>query len=95
VPAPFAGSYIYPSPATGNSAGIVYRMTGSGSVKIRVYNEAGDLVGTADENNAAGLQTTRINTAGMAPGVYFYLLGINYDSGMSENQGLKKFVVIH
>lgn len=96
-PRPSAGStsFIYPSPVRGDFASIAYQMNASGSVKVRVYNEVGDLVDTVQENKTAGPQTSKIRTKSFAPGVYLYLLTITYDSGSSVSQSVKKFVVIH
>ncbi len=70
-------------------------MASPGNVTIRIYNEAGDLADEIDDSKPAGLQTSQVSTGRMAPGVYYYLLSIRYDSGGSENQGVQKFVVIH
>lgn len=95
LPVPASGkSYIYPSPSTGPTARIVYTMAGPGKVKIRIYNEVGDLVDTLQEDKPAGLQSSTVNLFAMAPGVYRYFLNLTYDSGSSETQSVKKFVVL-
>lgn len=85
-------SYVYPSPAVG-AASIAYAMAESGTVRIRVYNAAGQLVDSLEESKPAGSQRTAITTAKLAPGVYFYLLERHYASGTTNNIGPRKFVV--
>jgi len=89
------GSYIFPSPANGPTATIVYTMAESGNVNIRVYNEVGDLVTKVEDSKPAGPQLSTIHTDWLAPGVYFYILNMNYYSGVSDKRKLKKFVVKH
>jgi len=93
--APGPGSYIYPSPANGPTANIVYTMAESGAVEIRVYNEVGNLVTRLEDTKPAGVQMSTIHTDRLAPGVYFYILNVNYASGNSDKHNLKKFVVKH
>ena len=94
VPSPLGpGSYIFPSPANGPTATIVYTMAESGTVEIRVYNEVGDLVTKVNDNKSAGPQVSTIHTDWLAPGVYFYILNLNYNSGVSDKRKLKNFFV--
>jgi hypothetical protein len=86
--------YIFPSPAKGNQANIAYCMVGAGNVKIRVYNEIGKLVDTVEERKPTGPQGSNINIGKLAPGVYLYLLNLNFDDG-STKKYKHKFVVIH
>ncbi len=94
---PAAGTtYIFPSPATGDTATIVYFMSYPGSVKIRVYNDAAQLVETVEEENlASGPQAQVIDTKGLATGVYLYIIRLDYGSQGSTKIGPKKFTVIH
>jgi len=85
-------TFVYPSPAVA-AATIAYTMAESGTVTIRVYNAAGQLVDFLEETKPAGSQRTAISTAKLAPGVYFYLLERHYASGHSNNIGPRKFVV--
>ena len=89
------GSYIFPSPANGPTASIVYTMAESGTAEIRVYNEVGNLVTQVEDSKPTGVQMSTIHTAWLAPGVYFYILNLNYNSGSSDKHKLKKFVVKH
>lgn len=96
IAVPDAGaSYVFPSPA-GDTARIAYVLTGSGTVKIRIYNAVGDKVATAeDTGKGAGLQFTDLDTAKLASGVYFYFVDVTYDAGTTEKQKKRKFVVLH
>ena len=59
-----------------------------------VYNAIGDLVDTFKETKPSGPQTTTLNLSTFAPGVYFYILEIAYDSGVKDRQSLHKFAVV-
>ena len=89
------GSYIYPSPTTGDSATVVYTMANAGNVKIRFYNESGRLVDTIEDTKPSGFQSSPVSVNKFAAGSYFYLLSIKYDNGTSEDQGRRKFAVQH
>lgn len=86
-------SYIFPSPAKGDFSQVAYHMLANGHVTIRVYNEAGGLVDNIQEDKFAGDQTTKIHTGAFAPGVYLYLVTIDYASGAQDLQSPNKFVV--
>src|SRR5579859_1907684 len=79
---PAAGTtYSYPLPAqAGGIVKIVYSMKESGSVQILAYNEASDLVVDFNDTKPVGLQTSQIDLCCLAPGVYLYLVLMNYDS---------------
>jgi len=94
IPVPEAGlSFIFPSPARA-VASIAYTMAEAGVVTIRVYNEAGELAATLEDRRPAGVQTSMLRTADLAPGVYYYLLKRDYDSGASERARMQKFAVV-
>ncbi len=93
-PAP-GTSFIYPSPATGNTANIVYYMSSPGSFKIRVYNDAAELVETVEGNTQAGPQVSAIDIKDLASGVYLYIIKLDYGSQGSTKIGPKKFIVLH
>ncbi|MDP3543431.1 MAG: T9SS type A sorting domain-containing protein [Elusimicrobiota bacterium] len=86
---------FYPSPATGAVGTFSYCMAAAGDVKIRVYNAIGDLAVKVDDTKAAGAQTSTINTARLAPGVYLYILERAYNNGDKTRSKVKKFVVKH
>ena len=87
--------YVFPSPTVGNSAGIAYYMLVSGTVKIRIYNEIGDLVDTIVDSKSSGAQASRVTVGSMAPGVYYYLITMEYDDGTAEKYSTRKFAVTH
>jgi hypothetical protein len=68
---PSPGScFIYPAPATGDSASVVYDMPQNGSVEVRIYNEAGDLVLDVTDVEPAGVQRTGLDLTYVRKGVY-------------------------
>jgi hypothetical protein len=86
--------YLFPSPTKGNTASIAYYMTGPGVANIRVYNEIGNLVETQEERKSVGPQASSINVGKLAPGVYLYLLNLNFDDGNTKKYK-RKFAVTH
>ena len=66
----------------------------AGTVKILVYKDTGELASTLESQFAAGQQYIPMTLSGFAPGVYFYLVRINYDSGGVDDHKPRKFVVI-
>ena len=49
--------FVYPSPASGNQAWVVFNMSQSGTANISIYNEAGDLAAGISEIESAGGRT--------------------------------------
>ena len=86
-------SILYPNPAR-DRINAAYYMKDAGSVKIRIYNEAGALAAIQEENRPQGNGTVVIDTSKMAPGVYFCLISLNYSSGLNDKFGVKKFLII-
>jgi hypothetical protein len=88
-------SYSYPLPAkAGGLVNIVYTMANSGTVQVLAYNESGDLVVNFTDLKPAGLQSSQVDLCCLAPGIYLYLVMINYDSGSKEKLKPAKFVVV-
>lgn len=87
-------TWAFPSPAR-DATRFAYLMAEPGTVTVRVYNAAGTLVATVEETAPAGVQSSGLTTAGLAPGVYYYTLIRKYDSGSSDKADLAKFVVVH
>lgn len=87
--------FIYPSPARGSQATVSYNMEEPGRADLRVWNEKAELVTHVTDSKPAGVQTTTFSITGFGPGVYFYALTLNYDSGQVEKLGPKKFAIIH
>jgi hypothetical protein len=85
---------IVPSPVTGATAQFSYCMDQPGTIKIRVYNAAGDLVAKIEDSKQSGAQLSKLNTARLAPGVYYYFLEKHYGGGTEFRGGVSKFVVV-
>lgn len=90
---PQGGCFVYPSPATGNSAWVVYNLPGSGTAQISVYNEAGDLVAQQRASNLAGDQQTFIDLTHYRAGLYLCRVVLFLDSGSIQSLKIFKFVV--
>jgi len=52
-------------------------------------------VAKLEDSKAAGAQTSVLNTARLAPGVYLYRLEKDYGGSNSTTSKVKKFVVRH
>ena len=68
-------------------------MAEAGKVLLLVYTSNGDLADKIEDRKLAGDQVTQISTSDFAPGVYYYLLRISYDSGIMENHSPNKFAI--
>jgi hypothetical protein len=86
--------YVYPSPVLGGMAHFAFYMTGSGTVKIRVWNSAAELAATIEQSEPAGNQTAPLNMSNFASGHYFYIISMNYDSGGQVQLKPGKFDVV-
>ncbi len=87
--------YLYPSPAKGAMATIVYCMKEAGDVTIRLHNQTGRLVDTVRESKVAGSQSSKVSTGRFADGTYYYVISMKYASGANETRLPRKFVVLH
>ena len=87
-------AFVYPAPVTGASFSFAYYLRKAGQVRIRVYNERADLASVLTASNAEGAQTTVMNAGGLAPGVYFYLVDMQYLDGSTETLSVHKFIRI-
>ncbi|OGF47870.1 MAG: hypothetical protein A2452_12085 [Candidatus Firestonebacteria bacterium RIFOXYC2_FULL_39_67] len=85
--------FIFPSPVTGSTAGIAYYMTGSGTVKIKIYNEVGNMVSSLEEIKSLGSQGSTLNVSNLAPGIYFHIVSMTYDDGGIKKYSKRKFAV--
>lgn len=87
--------YVYPSPATGPAAWVVYNMPTPGSATVLIYNESGDLVAQVDEAKPAGpQQQTGLNLFYYHSGVYFCRVYLTMNDGTTKVLKTFKFVVI-
>jgi hypothetical protein len=92
---PPAGTcYVYPSPATGASAWVVYTMPQNGTATIRVFTESGDLAAEDEETLPAGLQRTTLDLAYYHAGVYLCRVILSLDDGTTQKFPIFKFAVI-
>jgi hypothetical protein len=74
---------------------VAYTLSGAGTVKILVFNEAGRLVDKVEDQKPAGFQTSTLSTGDWAPGVYFYLCTLSPANGAAQTLPVVKFAVIH
>jgi hypothetical protein len=73
--------FFYPEPATGNYVNIAYNMREPGTMKLKVWNAAGNLAATLNDHKGAGNQVSYLPIGGFAAGHYFYQITLSYDSG--------------
>jgi len=93
TPIPPEEFYIYPSPATGDTAWVVYTMKESGVAVLLIYTSGADLADKIEEPKPAGNQKTSISINRFASGTYFCILRRKYYSGWEENHKPKKFLI--
>ena len=88
-------SYSYPLPAkAGGLLYLAYTMAGPGTMQAQAYNEAGELVLRFSETKPQGLQSSPVDLCCLPPGVYLYLITLQYDTGKVERLKPAKFVVV-
>jgi Secretion system C-terminal sorting domain len=87
------GCFIYPSPATGNFAWVVYNLPENGNASIYIYDEAGDLITQEQASNSAGIQQTPFDLTHYQRGIYICRVVLTLDSGVSQSLKLFKFIV--
>jgi DNA-binding beta-propeller fold protein YncE len=86
--------FIFPSPVRGDHASVSYSMAESGGIKIRIFNRRGELETEVDDHRPSGVQATPFSVSGFSPGIYFYTVTLDYDSGKSEKLKPGKFAVV-
>jgi hypothetical protein len=91
---PDGTAFIYPSPAPGSLVHVVYTMPESGTARIRVYSESGNLVADFQQLEPAGLQQTPLDISYYNPGIYLYLVTLSLDSGAQTSLPMGKFAVV-
>jgi hypothetical protein len=67
----------------------------AGNVEIRIYNQIGNLVDTIKDSKDAGWQSDEVSVSRFAPGVYYYVLTMQYGTGAKETDAPRGFVVLH
>jgi hypothetical protein len=90
---PNGGCFVYPSPATGNLAWVVYNLPESGTAAIYIYDEAGDLITQEQASNYTGIQQTPIDLTHYMSGIYICRVVLTLDSGGTQALKLFKFIV--
>jgi hypothetical protein len=87
--------FVYPSPASGNTAWVVYNMPSSGTALVLVYNESGDLVAQVQETKPAGpQQQTGLDLFYYRKGIYLCRVLLTLDNGGTQWLKVFKFMVI-
>lgn len=85
--------FVYPSPATSNSAWVVYDMPQPGTAQILVYNEAGSLTSVVQVVNPAGVAQTALDLSQYRNGLYLCRVVLTLNSGGIQLVQPFKFVV--
>ena len=86
--------YVFPSPVKGDQASVAYDMAGPGIMTLKIFNRIGELAAQVAERRPAGVQASSFSVSGFAPGIYFFTVTLNYDSGRTEKPKAGKFAVI-
>ena len=90
---PDKGCFVYPSPARGNSAWVVFNIPESGIARVFVFNEAGDLMARQEELETAGNQQIQLDLTHYRRGFYICRVVLALDSGLSQSLKVFKFSV--
>ena len=91
---PGDGSYVAPHPVRPPLAWFHYDMKASGGAVIRVFQAGGDPAALVRaRHDQPGKQRTPLTVSAFAPGVYFYRIDIEYDSGSRTSLPLSRFIV--
>lgn len=96
-----SGSFFYPNPYTGTAGKFRLKAPISGTISLRMYNLAGDMVykydfGAQEGDNTVEHSWARVNSAGktVAPGVYLAVLRFEATQGTREVcQTVKKILI--
>ncbi len=86
--------YIYPSPITKNSATIRYYLGDKAkSVKIKIFNIAGDLIKDMDGTTENGDNDNSVDFTNIANGVYILTINVKFTNGKII-QDKKRFAIM-
>lgn len=85
--------YVYPSPASGDTAWAVYTMPSPGNALVIVYNESGDMVSQVQEIKSAGVQQTGLDLFYYRKGIYLCRIVLTLDTGSVKKLKTFKFLV--
>jgi len=87
-------AFLYPSPVRGTTANVSFRMASQGQVQVRVWNAIGELVKEVSGDRPAGVQTLPLDLAGVANGVHFFSVTLQYLSGEKQRLPPGKFLIL-
>jgi hypothetical protein len=85
--------FVYPSPASGDTAWAVYDMPDDGTALVLLYNEAGDLVSQVQEVKGPGIQQTGLDLFYFRKGIYLCRVILTLDTGEKIKLKIFKFLV--
>jgi hypothetical protein len=93
-PTPVGGQvYVYPDPVPhGVNARLVFPAAASATVRVRIFNAAGDAAAEVDDGPLAVGQV-QLPTASFVPGPYLYLVEVDYGTGPPLRPPLGRFIV--
>jgi len=69
-------------------------MQEAGAARVMVWSESAELVADVNNNEGSGPEKTVLNIQSWAPGIYFYRVILQYDSGRMEKIKPGKFAVL-
>jgi hypothetical protein len=87
-------SFIYPSPVRGDQATLSCRLSQSGRIELKIWNEARELSGEVTASRDAGVQVVPFDASRLATGVYVFQVTLDYGLGRLEKLPPRKFAVI-
>ena len=86
--------YIYPSPITGNSGRIRYYLGEKAtSVKMKIFNIAGNLIKTLNGTTENGDNDNLIDLTNIANGVYILTIAVEFNNG-KQVKDKKRFAIM-
>ncbi len=92
---PDAQVIVYPVPATGDWLYFNYRLPSGGLAVNEIFNVVGEKVQVLRQRHAsAGLGQMQWDIRQVAPGLYFYRLQLDLDSGETRTLPVGKFIII-
>jgi outer membrane protein assembly factor BamB len=89
-------AYVYPQPArNGDPAHVTYHMEESGKATIHLFRSNGEeALKDSKQHGYSGIGNMDVDTRPLAPGIYFYLIDKDYDSGRHTHTKVEKLLVI-
>lgn len=91
---PVDKAYNWPNPVYGSETNIRYYVSENSSVTIKIFDIAGDLVASLNDNAVGGLDNETVwNINNVQSGIYYASIEVKSDSGKSANKIIKIAVV--